>query len=112
MSDKEGRFVADLAQEGIVQIAFGDTPYQMKASERVIQVDSALGAVVVILPPMAEAKGRIYSVGATVGATADVSVNGKESGTEISSGGDLDANDDASVFYCTGRVWVVLGTTV
>ncbi len=84
----------------------------LNPSNQVVHVNSAGGAVNVTLPDMAEAAGSLICVTAPVGATNDVSVLINETGLEVGSGGDLDANNDATLFYCTGLAWVPLVTTV
>ena len=87
--------------------------YSMKPGDFQVIAESAGGAVVVTLPSKAEAiPGRVYTVYAPAGATADVSVNDKESATEISTYGDLDANGDTIAVVCAGETWVVVGTVL
>ncbi len=87
-------------------IKYVSEDYQMKAGDRVVFVDSTDDAVDIKLPPMAEAVGKFYFIQAPVGATNDVSVLDHETGTEISTYGDMDADDDHALFFCTGRAWI------
>ena len=75
---------------------------QLKPGDQLVVVDSTDAAVTITMPSLSEAAGRFYYVEAPVGATNDVSVFDKE-GTEI---GDMDANDDHNVWFCTGTRWL------
>jgi len=87
--------------------------YSMKAGDFQIIAESASAAVVITLPSMAEAiPGMVYTIYAPAGATNDVSVNIKETATEISTYGDLDAAGDTIAVVCTGETWVVVGSVL
>ena len=83
----------------------------LRPGNQSIIVNSTDGAVNITLPDMAEAAGNIISITAAT-LVSDISVLINETGGEVASGGDLDEDEDVSVFYCTGREWVVLYTNV
>lgn len=89
---------------------FKTADYSMKAYEHHVVADSTGAAIDITLPSMGEAKGGIYCVEAPAGASNDVSVLVKETATEVATYGDLDANGDVWVGYCTGRQWVTIGS--
>jgi len=93
---------------GAAVLWVSDAAYQMKAIDRNIIADSSGNVVVLTLPPMSEAAGKFYSIEAPSGATADVSVNIKETATEIATYGDLNADDDYLLLFCTGITWKVV----
>jgi hypothetical protein len=98
-------------QAEFVVIDADNTNYQMKPDQQVMHFTTALGdaAAIVILPSKAEAVGRMYYICATTGSTGgDISVYDKETGAEISTYGDLDADDDHVIFFCDGINWRVL----
>lgn len=79
--------------------------YSMRPGDYVIIADSSAAAVTITLPSKAQACGKFYYICAPSGASFDVSVNDKEAGTEISTYGDMDADDDHAIFFCDGRKW-------
>ena len=81
-----------------------DAAYQMKAGDQFIYANAADNVVVLTLPPMAVAVGKMYYIQA-LDVSNDVSVNVHETATEISTYGDLDATDDAIGYFCTGEDW-------
>ena len=87
------------------------TDVTLNPVSQTIVVDSTDAAIDVTLPDVAEAAGVVICVIAPEGTTNDVSVLVNETGLEVSSGGDMDTDDNVSVFYCTGLTWVVLHTT-
>lgn len=87
--------------------------YSMKPGDFQIVADSSAAAVVITLPAMAEAiPGQVYTIYAPSGASFDVSVNIKETATEISTYGDLDADGDTVSVVCSGLTWVVVGSVL
>ena len=82
--------------------------YTMKAGDHVVYVDSTSAAVEITLPPYSEAAGQFYFIQAPVGATNDVSVLINETATELATYGDMDANNDHALFFCTGRAWITV----
>ena len=88
----------------------------LRPGNQCIIVNSTSAAVNITMPDMAEAAGNIISI--MVGTlVSDVSVLINETGLEIGAGngnpaGDLDEDEDVSIFYCTGRVWVPIFTNV
>jgi len=63
-------------------------------------------AVTLTLPPMAEAIGKSYFVRAVNGISYNVSVVDYETATEITTYGDMDANNDHAIFFCDGQYWI------
>jgi hypothetical protein len=58
---------------------------------------------------MAEAAGKFYFIVAPTGAAGgDISVRQKGTATEVSTYGDLDADDDHVLFFCTGERWLMI----
>jgi hypothetical protein len=85
--------------------------YQLKANETIVHATSenADAAAVLTLPSKAEMTGKMVYICATTGHTGgDISVYDKESGSEISTYGNLNADDDHVIFFCDGRNWRVL----
>ena len=87
--------------------------YQMKPHDHCVIVVSGTGADdtgIITLPGKAEASGMFYFISAPTGlAGDDVSVYEKESGSEYAGfdtdDGDLNADDDFLMLYCTGVKW-------
>lgn len=82
--------------------------YQMRIGDTVIiAISSANDAVAIItLPSLAESVGKFYFVSAPTGATAgDISLYEKETGAELSTYGDLDADDDHVLLFSDGQKW-------
>ena len=85
----------------------------LRPGNQSIIADSTAAAFTVTMPDIGESVGNIISVTAPYGAAQDtVLVATNETGTTISAGGTLDADNDVSVFYNTGLIWVVLSSTV
>jgi hypothetical protein len=92
-------------------IVAGNTPYQIKPHEQVIiaVTDLADASAILTLPSKAEAAGKFYYIcGPTAATAGDLSIYDKEAGTEISTYGDMDADDDHAIFFCDGRKWRVV----
>jgi hypothetical protein len=83
----------------------------LKPEQQYVIADSTDETVAVTLPAKAEAAGKFYFIYAPVGATNDVSILDKEAGTEIT-GGDLDADEDYALLFCTGYSWLLVGTSL
>jgi len=91
-------------------LATGALTYQMRVSDTVLIVVSsgADAAGIVTLPSLAEAAGRFYFISAPTGATGgDVSIYEKETGAELTTYGDLDADDDHVILFSDGTKWRV-----
>lgn len=87
------------------------TSYQIKPYEQIIHATSenADGSAILTLPSKALAAGKFYYISAATGATAgDISVYDKEAGAEITTYGDLDADDDHVLLFCDGIQWRVV----
>lgn len=90
--------------------AAGTLTYSMVPSDRVLIVDTTSaggdGVAIVTLPSLAEAVGKFYYICAPVGATGgDLSLYEKETGAELATHGDMDADDDHLVLFSTGIEW-------
>ena len=83
--------------------------YQMLPNDRCITIYSSAddAAGILYLPFMGDAAGKYYYICAPTGATAgDISVYTSEgTAAELSTYGDLDADDDHVILYCDGRKW-------
>jgi len=86
-----------------------DTTYQMRVSDTVLIVISGTGedaTGIVTLPSLAEAVGKFYFISAPTGSTGnDVSVYEKETGSELTTYGDLDTDDDHVILFSDGTKW-------
>ena len=82
--------------------------YQMKPGDHCIcAVSSAADdAGIITLPSKGEAAGKFYFIYAPTGAAGgDISLYDKETGAEITTYGDMDADDDHLLLFCDGRNW-------
>ncbi len=84
--------------------------YDMLPSDTVVIADTTGvtgdGVAIVTLPSMAEAVGQSYYVEAPTGATGgDLSLFVKETGAEYPTNGDMDADGDHLILFCTGLAW-------
>jgi hypothetical protein len=82
--------------------------YQMKATDTCIRATSteADATGIITLPSKAEAAGKFYYINAPTGATAgDISLYVKETATELTTVGDMDADDDWVMLFCDGYNW-------
>ena len=89
----------------------GDVTYQMKPGDHIIIAtsDQNDGQAIITLPSLAEAAGKFYYICAPTGASGgDISVYEKETGSELSTYGDLDADDDHVLLFSDGRKWRVV----
>jgi hypothetical protein len=84
--------------------------YHMKSPGIIHAVSAAADAAAIIyLPPAAKFPGGICGVYAPTGATGgDISVYDWETGAEITTYGDLDADGDHAVWLSMGFVWVLI----
>ncbi len=84
------------------------TSYQMKPGDQLVCATSseADGTGIVYLPSIAEAAGKFYFIWAPTGATAgDISLYVKETGAELTTNGDMDADDDHILLFSDGKNW-------
>lgn len=91
-----------------ITIDADNTPYIMKPTEHCIIAITALGdaAAIIHLPSLQEAIGQFYYICAPTGAAGgDISVYEKETGSELSTYGDLDADDDHVLLFSDGLKW-------
>ncbi len=82
--------------------------YQMKPADQVVIAISAGsdGEAIIILPSLTEAAGKFYFIVAPTGATAgDISLYEKETGAELTTNGDMDADDDHILLFSDGTAW-------
>jgi len=82
--------------------------YQMKATDFCIRAISEVADAsgIITLPSKAEAAGKMYYVNAPTGAAGgDISLYVKETATELTTVGDLDADDDWIMLFCDGYNW-------
>ena len=87
------------------------TSYSLKVTENVVRATSenADGSAILYLPGVTEAAGMFFYITAPTGATGgDISVYDEESGAEISTYGDLDADDDHVLLFSDGYNWRVV----
>ena len=101
-TDGKGNSVGTSATSGI---------YKMKPGDHSISAISAASdaAAIIDLPDIAEAAGQFYFIEAPTGASGgDISVRQKGTATEISTYGDLDADDEHVLFYSTGTRWLMI----
>lgn len=85
--------------------------YYMKASDHNIRAITAEadGTGIIYLPSVSEAIGQFYYICAPTGATAgDISVYTLESGAELTTYGDMDADDDHMILFSDGYTWRVI----
>ena len=114
-SDKDTQRDLEGLPRHIVLAAAAPT-YQMKLSDRVLIADTTGAggdaAAIVTLPSVAEAAGQLFYIMAPEGASAyHLSVYEKETGAEYTDG-DMDADDDYLILFCTGTGWLTVKTNV
>ena len=106
-SDRDTR----MDSEGLprhVLLASGSATYQMKPSDNVISFVSSLAddLGIVTLPSLAEAVGQFYYLVAPTGAAGnDISLYEKETGAELATNGDMDADGDYLILFSDGTAW-------
>jgi len=86
-----------------------DSTYQMKASDNVISFVSSVAddLGIVTLPSLAESVGQHYYIVAPTGAAGgDISLYEKETGAELATNGDMDADGDHLLLYSNGVSWL------
>lgn len=100
-TDQDGKSVGTTTTSGI---------YHMKAPAMVVAISAAADAAAIIyLPPAANHPLGICGFYAPTAATAgDISIYDWETGSEITTYGDLDADNDHVVFISVGYQWVLL----
>ena len=88
-----------------------DATYSMKPGDTAISAVSSGddGVAIITLPALAEAYQAFYYIEAPTGATGgDISLYEKETGAELSTYGDLDADDDHVILYPGKSAWRVV----
>ena len=73
----------------------------------IIAISAAADAVaIIVLPSLQEACGKFYSISAPTGATGgDISVYEKETGAELATYGNMNADLDHAIFFSDGANW-------
>ena len=92
----------------LVTLTAAAPTYQMKPTDQNIRAISSANdaAGIITLPSMAEAAGRFYYINAPTGAAGgDISLYIKETGAELTTVGDLDADEDWVMLFCDGYHW-------
>lgn len=92
----------------VINLTTAVPTYQMKAVDQNIRAtsDVADASGIITLPSMAEANGKFYYINAPTGAAAgDISLYVKETASELTTVGDLDADDDWIMLFCDGYHW-------
>ncbi len=82
--------------------------YQMKPGDTVISAISSAGAGagIITLPSLAEACGKHYFIIAPTGAAGDdISLYEKETGAELTTNGDMDADGDHLILFAGPTAW-------
>ncbi len=95
----------------IVNLTAASPTYQMKPGDNVVIATSsgADGVGIITLPSLAEALGQFYHISAPTGAAAgDISVYEKETGAELTTYGDLDADADNVILFAAPTAWIVV----
>jgi hypothetical protein len=89
-----------------------DLTYQMKPGDQVVVVGLhtvADGSVILTLPSVAECVGKFYYIIIpdvnNPGTTGDCSLYVKETGAELTTNGDMDADGDYILLYSDGIQW-------
>lgn len=104
---------ADMSTKGnkplIINLTTTDLVYRMKVSDTCVIAYASCGGDgngIIYLPPVAEAAGQFYYINAPTGATGDdISLYILETQAELTTNGDMDADDDYIVLYSDGRQW-------
>lgn len=98
-TDNEGNSVGTSATSGI---------YKMKPHETVVSAISAAddAAAIIYLPPVTLAAGKHYFIIAPTGAAGgDISLYVEETGAELTTNGDMDADGDHILLFSSGSAW-------
>lgn len=94
-----------------ISLTADDPVYYMKPEDACISAVSseADGTGLVYLPPAAACAGRFYYIIAPTGATAgDISLMVRETGAELGTNGDMDADGDYLLLFCTGITFLTI----
>ncbi len=89
-------------------ITTSNTSYQLLPGDNMVYAITALGdgLAIIILPSLIEAVGKFYYIEATTGATGgDISLYEKETGAELATNGDMDADLDYLILFSDGYRW-------
>jgi hypothetical protein len=92
-----------------VTLTTASPTYQMKPGDTILFVVSSAadGVGIVTLPSVAEAAGKHYYIEAPTGAAGgDISLYVKETGAELTTNGDMDADNDHLILFSTGKAWL------
>ena len=94
-----------------ITLTTASATYQMKPGDQILYaVSSAADDVAIVtLPSVAEAAGRWYYIQAPTGASGgDISLYIKETGAELTTNGDMDADNDYLLLFSTGKAWLTV----
>ena len=118
MSDERRKFMdvqqARVGVQGDVKFYNAtDVAYQMLVTDQIFNVNLAAAAAtntVITLPSMAEATGKFYYIGTNGQNTQsnEVSLTIKETAIELATNGDMDAEGDYLLMFCSGTSWVTV----
>jgi len=92
-----------------IVITATNTNYYMKPTQQLVSFTTALAddLAIVWLPGVVEAAGRHYFILAPTGAAGgDISLMVIETAAELTTNGDMDADDDHLLLFSTGERWL------
>lgn len=94
----------------VTPIVFGDSPYTIASTDFLIAVDSALGAVILNLPP-SPTTGKTYKIKDISGSAAaqNITINGNGYNIDGSSSYTINSNYGKLEVIFTGTRWSILG---
>lgn len=114
----EHNFYQNFRTDGTKFVAFdnsGTDTETLTPRDRVVRVDSSLGAGTIYLPKVAECAGQIICILKSDSGTNDVNIydqDDSENWSDMKNGGTfdaLDAQNDYVVLLSDGRKWYILG---
>lgn len=88
-----------------------DSTYSMEVNDHIIIATSSVAdaSAIITLPSLADATGKFYFISAPTGAAGgDISIYEKETGAELTTYGDLDADDDHVMLFSDGTKWRIV----
>uniref|UniRef100_A0A6M3JTV1 Uncharacterized protein n=1 Tax=viral metagenome TaxID=1070528 RepID=A0A6M3JTV1_9ZZZZ len=98
-------------RDGFVLVTNADSPYQMTVRNSLVLCDTTDGAITVTLPPVAEAAGKIFTIGLDTDGGTDVTVTDYQTdswySTDIFDITMADAGD-GNCLYSDGKAWWTL----
>ena len=113
MTDRMRRVDGETLAGGIFvkTLTTASPTYQMKPEDKLCQfISSAADAIAIVtLPSLGESAGNFYYIQAPTGATGgDISLYEKETGAELATNGDMDADNDDLLLFSTGKEWFTI----